>query len=125
MNVLEINVLALAYLGDAIYELYIRKELLKRHSLVNDMQKEALKYVSAKGQANFLEKMIDENFLNEEEISVIKRARNNKAGTRPKNCDPMTYKKATGLEALIAHLYLSKKENRIGEIMSYILEEEC
>ena len=120
MDVREVNVLVLAYLGDTIYENYVRHFLVKNGiSNVNDLQKAAIKYVSAVAQAGFLTKMIDEEFLSEEEINVVKRARNYKTTSHPKNCDIVTYKYATGLEALIG--YLDLENMRIDEIMKYIL----
>lgn len=122
MDVREVNVLVLAYLGDTIYENYVRHFLVKNGiSNVNDLQKAAVKYVSAVAQAGFLTKMIDEEFLSEEEINVVKRARNYKTTSHPKNCDIVTYKYATGLEALIGYLDLENKNMRINEIMKYIL----
>lgn len=122
MDVREVNVLVLAYLGDTIYENYVRHFLVKSGiSNVNDLQKAAIKYVSAVAQAGFLTKMIDEEFLSEEEINVVKRARNYKTTSHPKNCDIVTYKYATGLEALIGYLDLKNKNMRIDEIMKYIL----
>ena len=122
MDVREVNVLVLAYLGDTIYENYVRHFLVKNGiSNVNDLQKVAIKYVSAVAQAGFLTKMIDEEFLSEEEINVVKRARNYKTTSHPKNCDIVTYKYATGLEALIGYLDLKNENMRIDEIMKYIL----
>lgn len=122
MDVREVNVLVLAYLGDTIYENYVRHFLVKNGiSNVNDLQKAAVKYVSAVAQAGFLTKMLDEEFLSEEEINVVKRARNYKTTSHPKNCDIVTYKYATGLEALIGYLDLENKNMRIDEIMKYIL----
>ena len=119
----NLNSLALAYIGDAIYEVYIREYLLSKGICkVNDLQKEAIKYVSAKAQFNYLSKMIDEHFITDEELNVIFRARNHKVDHRPKNCDISTYKYATGLEAVIGHLYLKKDNKRIEEIMNYIKE---
>lgn len=115
------NSLALAYLGDAIYEVYIRKFLLSKGVCkVKDLQQESIKYVSAKSQSNFLENMFNENFLTEEEITIIKRARNHKSNSHPKNTDIVTYKRSTGLEALIGYLDLNNKTQRIEEIMEYI-----
>lgn len=117
-----INVLALAYLGDSIYEVYIRKYLLdKGISKVNELQKEAIKYVSAKGQAMFLQKLMDEEELTEEEMSVVRRARNHKSHPS-KTTDIRTYKNSTGLEALIGYLYINKKMSRVNEIMSKIIK---
>lgn len=123
MNVLEINVLVLAYLGDTIYENYIRRHLINSGiGNVNDLQKNATNYVSAVNQAKFLTEMMDSNFLLDEEIDVVKRARNYKTTSHPKSCDIITYKYATGLEALIGYLDLKNNKERIEEIMKFILE---
>lgn len=122
MNILEINVLVLAYLGDTIYENYVRKYLINKGiANVNDLQKEAVNYVSAKSQSMYLKKMMDCNFLSNEELDVVKRARNYKTTSHPKNCDIITYKYATGLEALIGYLNLKENIERIDEIMNFIL----
>ena len=122
MQTQNINVLALAYLGDAIYEIYIREYLLNKNIVkVKELQEEAIKYVSAKSQSEFLKKIIESNFLNEEEIAMIKRARNHKSHKAPKGTNIITYKNSTGLEALIGYLYLNKKRKRIEEIMKYIV----
>ena len=124
MNVLEVNVLVLAYLGDTIYENYVRKYLIsKKIGNVNDLQKEAVKYVSAVNQAKYLKQLMNDNFFSEEEINVIKRARNYKSNSHPKNCDIVTYKYATGLESLIGYLEMENKRDRIDEIMNFILGE--
>ena len=122
MNVLEVNSLALAYLGDSIYESYIREYLIKKGiSHVNDLQVESLNYVSAKSQARILKDLMDKNIFTEEELSVIKRARNTKSKSHPKSCDIITYEHATSLEALFGYLKLKKNEERIEEIISKIL----
>ena len=123
MNVLEINVLVLAYLGDTVYENYVRRHLVNSGiGNVNDLQKNATNYVSAVNQAKFLTEMMDSNFLIEEELDVVKRARNYKTTSHPKSCDIITYKYATGLEALIGYLDLKNNKERIDEIMAFILE---
>ena len=123
MNLKEINVLVLAYLGDAIYEYYVRNYLInKKIANVNDLQNNAINYVSANAQAKYLTEMLDQEFLTEEEIDVVKRARNYKTTSHPKNCDIITYKYATGLEALIGYLDLKKDKERINEIMDFILD---
>ena len=119
----EINSLVLAYLGDTIYEDYVREFLIRKGiANVNDLQNEAIKYVSAKAQAMYLEKLINENFFTEEEISIIRRARNHKTTSHPRNTDIVTYKKATGFEALIGYLKLENKLSRIDEIIQEILK---
>ena len=122
MNVLEINVLVLAYLGDTIYENYVRRYLISKGiGNVNSLQTESINYVSAKAQARFVNILIDKNFFTDEELGVIKRARNYKSTSHPKNCDIVTYKYATGLEALIGYLDLTNRNDRIDEIMKLIL----
>lgn len=122
MNPNEINVLVLAYLGDNIYEYYVRKFLIENGiANVNDLQKTAVNYVSAANQAKFLTNLMDNNFFNDDEVTIIKRARNHKCSSHPKSCDIITYKYATALEALLGFLELENKRDRIEEIMSSIL----
>ena len=74
MNVNLINVITLAYIGDAIYEVYIREQLIKKGmAKALELQKEAVKYVSAKRQAKILTDLIDNNLLNEEEVDIVMR----------------------------------------------------
>lgn len=119
----EINVLVLAYLGDTIYEDYVREFLIRKGlANVNDLQKSAINYVSAKAQCEVLKRLINENILTEEEQEIVRRARNHKCLSHPKNCDIVTYKNATGLEALIGYLKLENDVSRIDEIMKNILK---
>lgn len=120
MNTKDKNVLTLAYIGDAIYEVYIRKFLIDQGiSKVNSLQKSAINYVSAKNQAKFVTILINDNFFNDIELEIIKRARNHKSRI-PKNTDIITYKYATSLEAVIGYLYLENKIDRINLIMEKI-----
>lgn len=122
MNTKEVNVLVLAYLGDTIYEDYVREFLIKKGIVnVNDLQQASIKYVSAKGQARILKELMDKNVFTEEELSIIKRARNHRGVSHPKSCDIVTYKYATGFEALIGDLKLENRIERIEEIISMIL----
>ena len=122
MDLREVNVLVLAYLGDTIYEDYIRRYLIKSGiGNVDRLQTESIIYVSAVNQSKFLLEMIDKGFFEEDELSIIKRARNYKGKTKPKNCDVASYNNATGLEALIGYLDLDGNYNRIEEIMNYIV----
>ena len=121
MDLFTINVITLAYLGDAVYEVYVRNYLIDTGvALVDDLQKEAIKYVSAKSQSKILTDLIDNNILTEEEVNIVKRGRNYKRNTHPKNTDIITYKLSTGFEALIGYLYLSKQFDRLNEIMMII-----
>lgn len=124
MNVLEINNLVLAYLGDSVYETYIRFNLIQKgYNHVKNLQEKSLEYVSAKSQAKILKKLKDENTFNTEELEVIKRARNTKINSHPKNCDIQTYHEATSLEALFGYLKLQNKIERIEEIISKIFTD--
>lgn len=116
-----INILSLAYLGDAVYEVYIRKYLIEKNiAKVDTLQKESINYVSAKSQCKILNNLLDNNVLTEEEIDIVKRGRNYKKNSHPKNTDIITYKMSTGFEALIGYLYLDNKKERIEEILKYI-----
>jgi len=124
MKIINMNVLTLAYIGDAIYEIYIRKFLVAKGIIkVQVLQKTAVNYVSARRQSYFLAKMMDNNFFTDEEVSLIMRARNNKGKSHPKNTDIITYKHATALEAVIGYLYLENNIARVDEIMNFIMEE--
>ncbi len=117
------NNLVLAYLGDAVYELWIREYLInKKIGKVNDLQNESMKYVSAKSQVKHLHRLLDNNILTEEEIDVVKRGRNASSHNK-KNVDIITYKKSTGLECLIGYLKINKNTKRIDEIMNFIVGE--
>jgi ribonuclease-3 family protein len=125
MNLETVNVLVFAYLGDTIYEDYIRKYLIKKGiPYVDELQKEAVKYVSASSQATYLKNLMDNNFFTEEELGVIRRARNYKSKSHPKSCDIVTYKHATALEAVIGYLELKKDKVRINELMEQILGDK-
>jgi len=118
---IDINVLALAYLGDSVYEVYIRKYLIEQGIVnVNELQESAIKYVSAKGQASYLNMLLEDNILTQEEIDIVHRGRNHKSHKSPKNTDINTYKQATGFETLIGYLYLDNKIDRINDIIKYI-----
>ena len=124
MNIDSMNVITLAYLGDSVYEVYIREYLISKGIVyVVDLQKESIKYVSAKSQAKILDYLVNNNYLSEEEVNIVKRGRNYKRDSHPKNTDIITYKKSTGFECLVGYLYLSKNINRLDEIMNIIKEE--
>lgn len=121
---LNLNPLALAYLGDAIYELHIRKYLINLGiTKVCNLQKESIKYVSAKNQAKYLKNMIDKDYLNLKELDIITKARNHKSHTS-KSTDIVTYKYSTALEALIGYLYITNDNKRIEDIINFILVED-
>lgn len=120
MDTKTINVQILALLGDAVFSLYIREKLLKLG--INNpkkLQAKSVEYVSAKGQVKILNELIEQNLLTEEEIDIVKRGRNNKKESHPKNTEIITYKLSTGFEALLGDLYLNNKE-RLQEILNKI-----
>ena len=124
MDTKNINVITLAYMGDAVYEVYIRKALIDKNiALVDDLQKVAINYVSAKSQSKILNLLIDKDVLTLEEMDVVKRGRNYKRARHPKNTDILTYKNSTGFEALIGYLYLNNNKERLDNIMKIVLEE--
>lgn len=117
------NVLSLAYVGDAVYSLYVREYLVNKGICkVDRLQKESIKYVSAKAQAKFIDSMINSNFLSDDELDIFYRARNHKGTRHPKNTDIITYKYSTGFEAVIGYLYMNHNINRLNEFINYILE---
>ncbi len=109
--------LVLAYIGDAVYEVYVRNRIISEHPDMpaNKLHKEAIKYVKAHGQSKALESLEAE--LSEDELSIYKRGRNAKSPTVPKNADVTEYRRATGFEALVGYLYRSGKEERLNYIM--------
>lgn len=117
------NVLSLAYVGDAVYSLYVREYLVNKGICkVDRLQKESIKYVSAKAQAKIIDDMINSNFLSDDELDIFYRARNHKGTRHPKNTDIITYKYSTGFEAVIGYLYMNHDINRLNEFINYILE---
>ena len=117
-----INVITLAYIGDAVFELYIRELYLEKGIYkVDEIQREVTKFVCDTGQEKFIKYIMDNNILNDEELEIVKRGRNYNRSSHPKNTDIITYKMSTGFEALIGSLYLSNKE-RLNEILSYVKE---
>ena len=112
------NPLVLAYLGDSIFEVYVREYLIVERQIAKPdlLQKEAIKYVSAIAQAEFMKEAIENQWVSEEEISIYKRGRNAKNTRVMKNTSVITHNQSSGFEALIGHLYLKKQDKRIQEI---------
>lgn len=118
-----LNGLALAYIGDAVYELSVRKYLLEMgQTKPNQLHQYATQYVSAKAQAKIMRHYQENELLTEEEISYYKRGRNSKINTRAKNTDIQTYLQSTGFEALMGYLYLTKQETRLEELINQSID---
>lgn len=114
-----LNGLALAYMGDGVYELAIREHLIEKgQTRPNQLHHLTTRYVSAKAQARIMDYFLEESVLTEEEYNYYKRGRNSKINTRAKNTDIQTYLQSTGFESLIGYLYLTKQETRLNEIIS-------
>ncbi len=117
MDIREYDIKALAYIGDSVYELYVRKHIMENsHEQVNKLHKKAIKYVSAKAQAHVIA-VLENKFTNEEQ-AIFKRGRNAVSNTVPKNTDVITYKIATGFEAVIGYLYLINDTARLDYILA-------
>lgn len=114
----EVNILSLAYLGDAVFELWVREHLLEQGiAKVEEMHKNAINYVRAQNQAGILRYLLEE--LNDTEKDVVRRGRNAKAN-HPRNVDVITYRHATAFEALVGYWYLTDKKQRLNEVLSRI-----
>lgn len=120
----QLNGLALAYVGDAIYEVYIRDYLVAQgQTKPNVLHRTATHYVSAKAQAALIQDMLTEDLLTEEEQLIYKRGRNAKSHTSAKNADITTYRIATGFEALMGYLHLMKRTERLEELIEWCIKK--
>ena len=118
----KLNTTALAYIGDAVYEVCVRKHVLESGRVhVNKLHKMAVKYVRADGQSKALKAIYD--MLDEDEQVLVRRAKNRKSNSKPKNADPIEYKNATAFEALIGYLYVQGKLERMDEIVNLAFTE--
>ncbi|KAA1039407.1 Mini-ribonuclease 3 [Macrococcus equipercicus] len=116
------NPLTLAYLGDAILDLHVREHvILKLQAKPNTLHRAATFYVSAKSQAQTFDALVDAQYFTEQELDVLMRGRNAKSHTKAKNTDVVTYKKSTGLEAVIGYLQLAGEEGRLKELLDQIV----
>ena len=116
MDVNMLSPLTWAYVGDAVYELYVRTKLVNNTKLKpHKLHLESIKYVKAKAQADIL-KRIEDN-LTDEEKNIVRRARNAENHHLPKNADPADYMYSTAFEGLIGYLYLTKRDERLKEIL--------
>ena len=111
----EAQILNLAYMGDAVFELMVRTHIMdSTKSAANDLHKAAKGYVNACAQANMYKAL--EGFLSEQELSVMRRGRNAKSQSKAKNATIGSYRHATGMEALFGYLYLKNEVARLLEI---------
>lgn len=121
-DIRQLNGLALAYMGDAVYEVAVREHLLRSgRAKPNTLHRLATGYVSAKSQAAIVLSMEEGGFLDETESAVVRRGRNAKSGHVPKNTDVQTYNYSTAFEALIGYLYLLGRQDRLDEVVQYAI----
>lgn len=110
-----------AYVGDAVYELYVRTNLVNKTKLKpHKLHIESIKYVKAKAQADILKSIMDK--LTDEEKDIVRRARNAENHHLPKNAEPEDYMYSTAFEGLIGYLYLCKKDERLKEILEMCIQ---
>ena len=118
-----INGIALAFEGDAIYSMYIRRHLIFQGlTKPNQLHREATKYVSAKAQANLISLMLEEGILTEKEEDIYKRGRNANSHTKAKNTDIVTYRMSTGFEAVMGYLHMTEDIERLEELIDWCIK---
>ncbi len=116
LDIREYNIKTLAYIGDAVYELYVREHLVRNsREKASKLHVKSIKYVNADAQAYIIGKIYEA--LTSEEQDIYKRGRNADAHTTPKNTDIVTYKKATGFECVIGYLYLTRQKRRLEDVI--------
>ncbi|MET3684053.1 ribonuclease-3 family protein [Alkalibacillus flavidus] len=117
MNPKTMKSLTLAYMGDAVYEKYVREHLIRRGEVKpNQLHQSAVSFVSAKAQAVVMLHWLEMDYLSEQEQAVVRRGRNAKSSV-PKNTDPQTYRYSTAFEALLGYLYLNDETTRLTELI--------
>jgi ribonuclease III family protein len=115
--------LVFAYIGDAVYEVFIRTLIVSEgNAPVHKLHKRSIAYVKAKAQSDTIHKLMD--VLTPEEQDIVRRGRNAKSGTIPKNADVTEYKYATGYETLLGYLYLKKDYSRLVELMKMSVDKK-
>ncbi len=115
--------LALAYMGDAVYDLYVRQHLLEQGSVKpQELHQAAVKFVSAKAQAAVVHDWGADGVLDETEEGVLRRGRNAKSGTVPKNTDVQTYRYSTAFEAVLGYHYLTGNVERLDELIERAIQ---
>jgi len=124
LDVNLINGIALAFEGDAVYSLYIRRHLIfQGQTKPNQLHRLATRYVSAKAQASLIGKMLDQEVLTEKELDIYKRGRNAHSHTKAKNTDVITYKMSTGFEAVMGYLHMTEDLTRLEELITWCIDQ--
>ncbi len=119
----QMNALALAYMGDVVYEMAVRRRLLEKGlTRPNDLHRAAVRYVNARAQASVVTFWLETDALTEEEQAVVRRGKNAKSGSIPKRVDVHTYRYSTAFEALIGYIYLTERRDRLEELIKQAFE---
>src|SRR5690625_1219630 len=119
VDINQLNSLALAYIGDAIFELQVREHLIKTGQInPRALQRRAVKFVSANAQSAIMDYLNDQQFFLSVELNVIRRGRNAKSKTIPKNASIQTYRQSTAFEALLGYHYLKANNKRLNDIIN-------
>ncbi|SEQ85226.1 ribonuclease-3 family protein [Piscibacillus halophilus] len=122
-DVKQMKSLALAYMGDAVYEQYVREYLIRQGEVKPQvLHDHAVSFVSADGQAYVLKQWLDEGLLTSEEQGVVRRGRNAKSNT-PKSTDGQTYRLSTAFEALVGYLYLKEDYERLDYLVTQAIQD--
>lgn len=115
--------LALAYMGDSVYELYVRHHLLEKGEVKpQQLHQAAVQFVSAGSQAAVVQAWQEDGLLTEEEQGVLRRGRNAKSGSVPKSTNVQTYRYSTAFEAVLGFLYLSGRTERLETLIDYSIQ---
>lgn len=118
-----INGIALAFEGDAVYSMYVRRHLIfKGLTKPNKLHGEANKYVSAKAQASLISALLEAQLLTEKEEEIYKRGRNTNSHTKAKNADVVTYRMSTGFEAVLGYLHMTEQIERLDELVTWCID---
>ena len=124
LDVNLLNGIALAFEGDAVYSLYIRRHLIfQGQTKPYQLHRLSTRYVSAKAQASLIEKMLEQELLTEKELDIYKRGRNANSHTKAKNTDVITYKMSTGFEAVMGYLHMTEDIARLEELIAWCIDE--
>lgn len=119
-----INGIALAFEGDAVYSMYVRRHLIfKGLTKPNKLHGEANKYVSAKAQASLISALLEAQLLTEKEEEIYKRGRNTNSHTKAKNADVVTYRMSTGFEAVLGYLHMTEQIERLEELVAWCIDK--
>lgn len=123
MNPKLINSVSLAYIGDAVYELFIREYLITHGKIQSgELHKRAIQFVTAKAQARIVQQWLSDGTLTEGEERVVKRGRNAKSGAAPKHTSIQAYRYSTGFESLLGYLHILEEHDRAEELMKKAIQ---